>query len=189
MRLGKYKKLLSALAITAAIYVVMVLALQSVGLENAKGFIIGTGWRAPILYTVLCAISLIVAPLSGSSLFVMGGALFGKDMAWVLSWLASIVGCSVNFWISRKFGRKVVARFVGQRNLDELDRFTLRFQGQKAIVGMILLMPISQDIISYAIGLTRISYLRFFVALVISSAAIVAAYVYIGTSLLEVIIQ
>lgn len=189
MRLKKYKKLLLALVIVIGLYVTMALALQTVGLENAKHFIRGTGWQAPILYTALCALSLILAPLSGGSLFVIGGALFGKDVAWTLSWAASILGCSINFWISRKLGRKAVSRLVGQGNLDELDRFTQRFQGQQAILGMILLMPISQDIISYAIGLTRISYLRFFVALVISGAATVAAYIYIGTSLLEAIVQ
>lgn len=189
MRLKNYKKLLVALAIVVPLYGGMALALQAVGLENAQTFIRGTGWWAPILYTLLCAVSLIVAPLSGGSLFVVGGALFGKDVAWTLSWYASLVGCSINFWISRKFGRKAVSRFIGQRNLDGLDRFTERFQGKQDILGMIAIMPISQDVISYAIGLTRVPYIRFFIALVISSAVIVAAYIYLGTSLLEAIIQ
>jgi uncharacterized membrane protein YdjX (TVP38/TMEM64 family) len=189
MALKKYRRLLGALAIVIALYVTMALALQAIGLENAQHYIRGTGWRAPIIFTLLCTVSLIAAPLSSSSLFVVGGALFGKDMAWTLSWYASILGCSINFWLSRKFGRTVVSRFIGQGNLDELDRFTQQFQGHRDILGMIVLMPLSQDIVSYAVGLTRIPYLRFFVALSISGALIVAAYIYLGTSLLEVFVQ
>lgn len=188
MRLKKYKKLLVALLVIISLYGAAALALRAVGLENAQTFIRGTGWLAPILFVALCVVSLIAAPLSGSSLFVVGGALFGRDAAWVLSWVASIIGCSLNFWISKKFGRKMVSRLIGQRNLDELDRFTQRFQGQQDILGMMVIMPISQDIISYAIGLTRVPYLRFFIALGVSSAAIVAVYVYLGTSLLEALI-
>lgn len=187
--MGHYKKLLTALTIVLAIYIGMALALQAIGLENAQAFIRQRGWWAPIIFMLLCAASLIIAPLSGSSLFVLGGALFGKEVAWLLSWLASIVGCSTNFWISRKLGRRVVGRFIGQDNLDELDRFTQRLRGHRDILGMLVIMPLSQDIVSYAVGLTRIPFIRFLVALTISGAVVVAAYIYLGTSILEALIQ
>jgi uncharacterized membrane protein YdjX (TVP38/TMEM64 family) len=189
MRIGKYKKLFTALLLLVVLYVGLALALQAIGLDNAQAFIEQTGWWAPAIFILLCAVSLILAPLSGSSLFVVGGALFGKELAWFLSWTASIVGCSANFWISRKFGRRVVGRFVGEGNLDELDRFTQRLRGHRDILGMLVIMPLSQDIVSYAVGLTRIPFARFLIALIFSAAAIVAAYIYLGTSILEALIQ
>ncbi|WAL59561.1 TVP38/TMEM64 family protein [Thermocoleostomius sinensis] len=189
MRIGKYKKLLTALLFAVVLYVGLALALQAIGLDNAQAFIEQTGWWAPAIFILLCAVSLILAPLSGSSLFVVGGALFGKELAWLLSWTASIVGCSINFWISRTFGRRVVSRFVGEGNLDELDRFTQQLRGHRDILGMLVIMPLSQDIVSYAVGLTRIPFARFLIALIISAAAIVAAYIYLGTSILEALIQ
>lgn len=189
MRSTRLRKILIALLTVAAIYIVMALVLRAIGLENAQNFIRRTGWWAPVLFILLCATSLIVAPISGSSLFVASGALFGKETGWFLSLIASLLGCSTNFWISRKFGRRVAAYLIGKDEIEKLDRFTQRLRGHRDILGMILVMPLSQDVVSYAVGLTRIPFPRFFVALVISGAAIVAAYIYLGTSLLEAIIQ
>ncbi|NJL79647.1 MAG: TVP38/TMEM64 family protein [Nostocaceae cyanobacterium CSU_2_110] len=167
----------------------MAFALQTIGLDNAQQFIQETGVLAPIVFIALCAVSLILAPLSGSSLFVVGGTLFGKHNAFLLSYIATLIGCSANFWISRKFGRKVAQRFIGKANLDELDRFIDRLKSNRSIFYIIIIMPLSQDIISYAIGLTKIKYTHFLIALILSSTIIISGYVYIGSSILEMLIQ
>lgn len=170
----------------AILYAVMVFLLRSVGLENAQQWIQRSGNWAPLLFVLLCACSLIIAPLSGSSLFIAGGALFGKETGYTLSLTASILGCSINFWISRKLGRGIVSHLIGQSSLTELDKLTGRLKGNRGIFYLTLMMPLSQDIVSYAAGLTPISYSRFLIALILSGIVVVAAYIYLGTSLLEV---
>ncbi|MEA5596785.1 TVP38/TMEM64 family protein [Rivularia sp. UHCC 0363] len=189
MRFSNLKKILIATFFVIILYLIMAFTLQTIGLDNAQLFIKKTGVWSPIVFIILCALSLIIAPLSGSSLFVVGGTLFGKHNAFLLSYIATIIGCSANFWISRKFGRKVAQRFIGKANLDELDKFIDRFKNHRSILYMILIMPLSQDIISYAIGLTRIKYTHFLIALILSSTIIISGYVYIGSSLLEMLIQ
>jgi uncharacterized membrane protein YdjX (TVP38/TMEM64 family) len=168
------------------LYMVMVLLLRSVGLENAQQWVQRSGHWAPVIFVLLCAASLVVAPLSGSSLFIAGGALFGKETGYTLSLMASMLGCSINFWISRKLGRSMVSRLIGHSSLTELDRFTGQLKGNRGIFYLTLIMPLSQDIVSYAAGLTPISYSRFFIALVLSGPIVIAAYIYLGTSLLEI---
>lgn len=180
------QRILLALLGFVMLYAVMVLLLRSVGLENAQQWIQRSGSWGPILFVLLCALSLIIAPLSGSSLFIAGGAVFGKETGYFLSLLASILGCSVNFWISRKLGRGVVARLIGQNSLAELDKFTGQVKGNRGVFYLTLIMPLSQDITSYAAGLTPISYSRFLIALILSGIVVIAAYIYLGTSLLEV---
>jgi uncharacterized membrane protein YdjX (TVP38/TMEM64 family) len=182
---SKLKKLLLALGLFGVTYGLMVLGVQQLGLDNVHRWIQHTGFWAPLVFTLLNILSLVIAPLSGSSLFVLGGILFGKAVAFWLSWLASIVGCSLNFWISRRWGRAVAIRFVGKKDLDRLDNLMGRVKDHHSIFYMIAIMPLSQDIVSYAVGLTRVKYSSFVIALVISSAAIVAAYTYLGTSALE----
>ncbi|MGF1676987.1 MAG: TVP38/TMEM64 family protein [Rivularia sp. (in: cyanobacteria)] len=190
MRLiSNLKKILLASFFVIILYLIMVFALRNIGLDNAQQFIKQTGVWSPIVFIVLCAISLILAPLSGSSLFVIGGTLFGKHNAFLLSYIATIIGCSANFWISRKFGRKVAQRFIGKANLDELDKFINRFKSNRSIFYIIIIMPLSQDIVSYAIGLTKIKYSHFLIALILSSTVIISGYVYIGSSILEILIQ
>ncbi|HIK55663.1 MAG TPA: TVP38/TMEM64 family protein [Synechococcales cyanobacterium M55_K2018_004] len=180
-----YRKVLLAVLFLALVYGLMAIALRTIGLENAHHFIQRAGALAPVLFVLICSVSLIFAPISGSSVIVMGGVLFGHNVAFVLSLLGSILGCSANFWISRKLGRKVVTRLIGHNELAALDRFSYRLKSHQGIVYMILLMPIAQDIVSYAVGLTKISYWHFLIALTISGVAIVAVYTYLGSSLLE----
>ena len=182
---SKVQKILLALLLMVVLYVGMAAVLKAIGLENAQNYVKQAGVWAPVLFVALSAASLIIAPLSGSSLFILGGALFGKEVAFLLSYLGTLIGCSTNFWISRKLGRKVAARFIGDAELDDLDKFTQRLGNRRGIVYITLLMPLGQDIVSYAVGLTKTRYRNFFVALAVSGAAIVAAYIYLGTGLLE----
>lgn len=172
----------------ALIYAVMILLFRAVGLDNAHQLIARSGGWAPAIFIVLCSISLVVAPLSGSSLFIAGGALFGKELGFFLSLIASVLGCSVNFWISKQFGRSIVSYLIGKNNLKKLDRFTRRIRGDYGIFYLALIMPLSQDIVSYAAGLTPISYRRFLVALIFSGVVVIAVYIYLGSSLLEALI-
>ncbi len=187
-RLELLKRLLLLLFGFVVLYTVMVLLLRWVGLENAQRLVRDSGQWAPVLFVILCAFSLIIAPLSGSSLFIAGGAIFGKQAGFLLSLIATVLGCSVNFWISKQFGRDAVARLIGKSSLAELDQLTSRVTGNRGIVYLTLLMPLSQDIVSYAAGLTPISYSRFAIALLLSGTAIVAAYIYLGSSLLEALL-
>ncbi|MEM8604698.1 MAG: VTT domain-containing protein [Cyanobacteria bacterium P01_H01_bin.121] len=115
--------------------------------------------------------------------------MFGRQTGLLLSLIASVLGCSANYWISRKLGRRVVSRLLGESSLEELDEFTQSLKGHHSIFYMMILMPLSQDIVSYAVGLTKIRYSTFLIALVSSGFAIVAAYIYLGTSLLEAIVN
>lgn len=182
------RKLLLALLVLASTYVIMALALRAIGLENAHRLIAQAGPLAPLIFIPLCAVSLIVAPLSGSSLYVLGGALFGKGYGFVLSLIATQIGCNANFWISRKFGRKVAARFIGHSHMDELDQMIQRIKSHHSIFYMAVIMPLSQDVVSYAAGLTKLRYRDFFLALAISAPVIVGAYIFLGTSLLEALV-
>lgn len=185
----RLKQILLGLLVVAAIYISMALILKAIGLENAHNLVKRAGMLAPLLFVGLCAMSLIIAPLSGSSLYVLGGVLFGKESGFWLSYIASVLGCSINFWISRRLGRQVVIRFVGRRHLKELDKFIGRLKSHESIFYIAVVMPLAQDIVSYAVGLTKVKYQHFLVALLPSAALVVAAYIYLGASILETLIQ
>jgi len=185
----RLRKILLGLLLVVAIYIGMALLLKAIGLENAQNLVQQAGVLAPVLFIVLCAASLIIAPLSGSSLYVLGGVLFGKEAGFWLSYGASVLGCSSNFWISRQLGRQAVTRFVGKKHLDELDKFIGNLKSHQSIFYIALTMPLAQDIVSYAVGLTAVKYRHFLIALLPTAALIVAAYIYLGTSILETLIQ
>lgn len=187
-RIQLLKRVLLVLLGFAVIYILMIVALRAIGLTNAQQFIYRSAGWAPAIFVALCALSLVLAPLSGSSLFILGGTLFGREQGFFLSLLASVLGCSMNFWISKQFGRPVVLHLLGKRNFKALNKFTRQLKGERGVVYLTLIMPLSQDVVSYAAGLTAISYSRFLVALILSGLVVVTGYVYLGSSLLEALL-
>jgi uncharacterized membrane protein YdjX (TVP38/TMEM64 family) len=171
-----------------AFYGCLILLLKALDIDTVRRWIAQAGWWSPLLFTIISSLSLIVAPFNASSTFILGGLFFGKEMGFGLSFLASLLGCSTNFWISRYFGRQVALRLLGKNSLASLDKFVYRLNHRHGIFYMMLIMPIAQDIVSYAVGLTNIRYLNFFIALFVSGLVVVTAYVYFGTSLLEILI-
>lgn len=189
LRLRKLQTLLLAGLALGLTYLLAVIVLRWVGLDAAHAWIEDTGFWAPLVFFGVCTLSLVMAPLSGSSIFVVGGALLGKPLAFGLSFAATLVGCSLNFWIARHWGRRVAERLVGKKDWSKLNRLIHQLEAHQSVVYMIPLMPLSQDVVSYAVGLTAIRYRYFLVALVLSGWLIVGAYVVLGSSLLEWLIQ
>lgn len=185
---SRFKKALLAVLFVVGIYALMVVTLKAIGLENVHRSIQQMGMWSPIVFLLICTASMVIAPLSAGSIFVTGGLLFGKPIGFLLSLLGSVLGCTINFWISRLWGRKVVARLVGKSSLEDLDNFTHRLNNRHSILFMTLVMPIAQDMLSYAIGLTQVKFWHFFISMLIGGIAVVAVYIYFGSSLLEALI-
>lgn len=184
----KFRRVLLAVLSIVGIYVLMIAVLKAIGLENVHRSIEQMGVWSPIVFLLICTASMVIAPLSAGSVFVTGGLLFGKPIGFLLSFIGSTLGCTINFWISRLWGRKVVSRFVGSSSLEDLDNFTKRLQDHHGILFMTLVMPLAQDLISYAIGLIQVKFWHFFVSMLISGIFVVGAYVYFGSSLLEALL-
>lgn len=181
----KFTKVATVFLGVIALYFGMIVVLRMLGLDTVKDSIHSLGIWSPIAFVLICILSNVFAPLSGSSIFVTGGLVFGRHSGFLLSLFAAVLGCCINFWIARRFGRKVASRLIGKGSLQKLDRFTARLNSHHSILMMIVIMLLAQDLVSYAIGLTKVKFPYFFIALVISGAAIVGTYVYLGSEVIE----
>ena len=76
-----------------------------------------------------------------------------------------MVGATLCFYIARILGRDAVEKLTSKRGLEQIDEFFQR-HGRMSILIARLLPFISFDIVSYAAGLTSISFLEFIVATV-----------------------
>ncbi len=182
-------RLLGAIALVLGFYGLAVLGLRWVGIASVREWLAQLGWFSGLVFVMLSAGSLIVAPLSGSSLYVVGGTLFGQNLAFVLSVVATLLGCSVNFYLARCWGRQLVLRLVGKGQIETLDSWLVDLQSHHSIFYMFLVMHLSQDMVSYALGLTRIVYRDFVIALTLSTLTIVGFYIYFGSSVLNWLVE
>ncbi|APB34835.1 hypothetical protein GlitD10_2498 [Gloeomargarita lithophora Alchichica-D10] len=182
-------RILGAVLVIVGFYALAVLGLRWLGIAPVQAWLAQFGMFSWLVFVALSAGSLILAPLSGSSLYVLGGALFGQNLAFVLSVVATVLGCSVNFWLARWWGRRVVLRLVGAGHIATLDRWFSDLESHHGIFYMFLVMHLSQDIVSYALGLTRIIYRDFVIALSLSAVTIVGFYIYLGSRVLTWLIN
>ena len=70
------------------------------------------GYLIVIAYVVL---SHVFAPLAGTPGVLLGVTIYGLKTGTILLYLGSLISATINFYISKKFGRKWVVKIVGIR--------------------------------------------------------------------------
>ncbi len=144
--------------------------------EKLRRTVEGAGALAPAVFVLLLVAQAVLAPLPAPALAFAGGYLFGTFWGFVLTWLGALLGGVLCFAIARSLGREYVARSTRLRGLDR------RVEEHGAVIVFVLrLIPmVSFDVISYAAGLTGISFGRFFAATALGMAPGTFVFVYLG---------
>lgn len=181
---GSVNGFLKAFFVFAVLMVLMGFSLNYVGLEGAKSFVKDTGAWAPITFVFVCSLSVVLAPLSGSALYAASGALFGMRFGFLYSLIAMLIGCSVNFWLSRVYGRRLVIKLVEQEKVKKIDDLTIKM-GKGGWFAMLLAMLLASDFASYIAGLTKMQYKHFVIILLLESSIGVGSYIIFGGGLLQ----
>lgn len=153
--------------------------LQNVDVDLARDYILGFGIWAPVVSFLLMILQSIAAPLPAFIITFANAGLFGWVKGAILSWTSSMVGAALCFYISKFFGREIVEKFTSKYALESLDGFFEKY-GNYAILIARLLPFMSFDIVSYAAGLTSMSFLSFFVATGLGQLPATIIYSYIG---------
>lgn len=144
--------------------------------ERLRRVVEDAGPLAPAVYMLLLVAQAVLAPLPAPTMAFAGGYIFGTGWGFVLTWLGALLGGALSFALSRVFGRRFVAR---NARLTRLDR-QVEEHGAVMIFVLRLIPLVSFDAISYAAGLTGISFWRFFVASALGSAPGTFVFVYLG---------
>lgn len=114
------------------------------------------GAFGPLLYIVLQAVQIVVAPIPGQVVGSVGGFLFG---GWGVLWTAigSLIGYYLVIRIARHFGRPLIEKVFKKSAVDKFD-FVLNGQGTTMVLFAIFLLPgFPDDMVCYLAGLTRLS--------------------------------
>ena len=157
----------------------MVFYLSMLNVEALKEYILSFGAIAPIISFLLMILQSVVAPLPAFLITFANAALFGWWRGAILSWASSMAGAALCFYIARFLGRDVVEKLTSKFAIDNIDKFFCRY-GKHTVLIARLLPFISFDIVSYASGLTSMSFLEFFIATGLGQLPATIAYSYVG---------
>ena len=112
--------------------------------------------------------------------------IFGWFKTYIYTVTGILIGTSISFFLARKFGEPLVERFVPIKKLHILEDKLTEKQKFLGIVALRLFTVPVMDFSSYAAGLTRISFPKFFLATLIASLPDIAIF-YFGEKLYETI--
>lgn len=144
-----------------------------------RKFVGSYGPYAALVSFLLMILQSIAAPLPAFLITFANANLFGWWQGAILSWTSAMVGAAVCFYIARILGRDVVEKLTSKGALKQIDDFFEK-HGKLSILIARLLPFISFDIVSYAAGLTKMSFGSFFIATGIGQLPATIIYSYVG---------
>ena len=153
--------------------------LVKLDMEGLKEYILSFGIWGPIVSFLLMVLQSVAAPLTAFVITFANAALFGWVYGAILSWSSAMAGAAVCFYIAKFLGRNTVENLTSKFALDDVDKFFVKY-GKHTILIARLLPFMSFDLVSYAAGLTSMSFTSFFIATGIGQLPATIVYSYVG---------
>ena len=144
-----------------------------------KEFVASYGAYAVLVSFLLMIFQSVAAPLPAFLITFANANLFGWWQGAILSWTSAMAGAAVCFFIARILGRDVAEKLTSKAGMEQIDGFFEKY-GKNTILICRLLPFVSFDIVSYAAGLTSMSFWAFFAATGIGQLPATIIYSYVG---------
>ena len=144
-----------------------------------KEFVASYGIYAGMISFGLMIFQSIAAPLPAFLITFANASLFGWWKGAILSWTSAMVGAALCFFIAKILGRDIAEKLTSKAGLAQIDTFFEKY-GKNTILICRLLPFVSFDIVSYAAGLTSMSFGSFMIATGIGQLPATIVYSYVG---------
>ena len=142
--------------------------LNTYGIEKLRANVARLGIWAPLGVFGLRFISVVIPALPSAAYSILAGSLFGITKGFVVIFVADIISCSLSFYLSKRYGRSLVRRLVGDRFMGRVDKLTQQHLESNFFLMSGFLMTGLFDFVCYAVGLTNSSPKKFIPALLLS---------------------
>ena len=144
-----------------------------------RDFVASYGAYAALISFLLMIFQSIAAPLPAFLITFANANLFGWWQGAILSWSSAMAGAAVCYFIARILGRDVAEKLTSKAGMQQIDTFFKKY-GKNTVLICRLLPFVSFDIVSYAAGLTSMSFISFFVATGVGQLPATIVYSYVG---------
>jgi uncharacterized membrane protein YdjX (TVP38/TMEM64 family) len=127
-----------------------------------RQYVMGLGMAGPLAIVALMILAILVSPIPSAPIALAAGALYGHTWGTAYIALGAELGALAAFGLARALGRDALQRWLGSR----LPKSRLGSQNALMFIVFIsrLLPFISFDVVSYAAGLTSLTFWRFALA-------------------------
>jgi len=120
--------------------------------DRVKAAIEAAGPLAPLLFIVIQAFQVILAPIPGEATGFIGGYLFGVPLGLLYSTLGLGLGSLAAFLLGHWLGKRFVTRMVSPETMQRFD-FLMERQGALIAFVLFLIPGFPKDYLSFILGL------------------------------------
>ncbi|WP_280536073.1 TVP38/TMEM64 family protein [Halopenitus sp. POP-27] len=122
------------------------------------------GVFAPLVFVLIQATQVVVAPIPGQIVALVSGYLFGSVLGTVYSLTGVLIGSAIAFSLAKRFGRSFVEDILHEDVIERFDGFVERV-GIPGLLVFVLIPGLPDDAICFLSGLTTLR-LRTFIAII-----------------------
>ncbi|MFC6719085.1 TVP38/TMEM64 family protein [Natrialbaceae archaeon GCM10025810] len=140
------------------------------------------GAFAPLVFVLVQAVQVIVAPVPGQVIALVSGYVFGPTEGTVYSLVGVILGSAIAFSLSKRFGRPFVEKLLHEDVVTRFDGFVERV-GIPGLVAFVIIPGLPDDAICFLSGLTKLRLRTFLVVISIGRLPAYVITVYAGGKL------
>lgn len=166
-----YNMIFVLIALVALYFLLRYVLVPVINSDEFKVFIEEIGAWGYLIIIFYIVISHVFAPIMGTPGVLLGVSIYGLDIALTLLYIASLISSTINFYISRIYGRKWVIKLAGEKSMNKIDEF-VQMEGKTILILARLFGFSFFDVISYAAGLTKMDFKTYFIITAITSAVV-----------------
>ncbi len=143
------------------------------------------GVYGPLLGSLFIVLESIIPPLPLFVFITINFIAFGYVLGFIISWVCTIIGCLISYFLVKKFLRNFVVDKI--KNVDLLTKCMNYIENLSLTkVTVILSIPFTPAfMMNIAAGLVNMNFKKFFIAILISKIFLVYFWGFVGTSLVE----
>ena len=132
----------------------------------------------PLLFAMM-VIQALAIPIPSELVLIAGGLAFAFPSGWLVGALGSIVAALISFYISKKGGRSLAIKLVGEKGIRFADNWFNRWGAWAILLGRFAPF-IPFDAISYSAGLTTMKLKSFMIPTIIGTLPRTLFYTSLG---------
>jgi uncharacterized membrane protein YdjX (TVP38/TMEM64 family) len=154
--------------------------------ENLKDMVLNNNMAISLLIGMGIIILESMIPILPLALFIaLNMLVFGNVVGFIISWIATIMGCSLSFFVFRKgLSKKLYKNIEGRPRTERLMNVISNVSFSKLVV--IMAIPFTPAFsVNIGAGLSKMKYRKFLLACIIAKVSIVYFWGFVGTTFVE----
>src|SRR5262245_32717265 len=177
--MNRWISITAAIIIGIALAMLLIIGPKAGTVENLRATMLASGHWAIVISIGLAVAQAIIAPLPMNVITITNALVFGPIWGGLLSWFSTVLGASLCFLLSKKFGKPFAHKIVGD-SIEKAERFFNKY-GLHAMFLVRILPFIPFDAVSYGAPLVGVRFSRFLLATAVGIVPSILLYSYLGT--------